>query len=105
MLLQKSLKSGPRKQPGPTPNGYSKLRLPQLVGQPASVAAEGRVVPLEEVVRAPWLCRDLLVSNLLAMALWTVARWRRDPLLATADARASAAHRDASVSRANMVLE
>ena len=103
MLLHKSLKSGPRKQPGPTPNGYSKLRLPQLVGQPASVAAEGRVVPLEEVVRTPWLCRDL-VSNLLTMALWTVIRWLRDPALAAADA-ASAAHRDARVSKAKMVLE
>ena len=104
MLLQKSLKSGPRKQPGPTPNGYSKLRLPQLVGQPASVAAEGRVVPLEEVVRAPWLCRDL-VSDLVTMALCTVNRWLRDPVLATADAPAPAAHRDARVSKGKMVLE
>ena len=77
--------------------------MPQLVGQPARVAAEGRVVPLE-VVRAPWLCRDLLVSNLLAMDLWTV-RWLRDPLLTTAEARASAAHRDARVSKASMVLQ
>lgn len=86
MLLHKSLKSGPLKQrSGPTPNGYSKLRLPQLVGQPASVAAEGRVVSLEE-------------AELVTMALWTISP------VATADARASAVRRDTSMSKANMGL-
>jgi hypothetical protein len=43
VLLQMSSKSrcGGRKQPGPMPNGYSKLRLPQLFLQPAR---EGRLL-------------------------------------------------------------
>ena len=32
-----------RKQPGPTPKGYQMLTSPQVLGQPARVAAEGAV--------------------------------------------------------------
>jgi hypothetical protein len=78
VLLHKSLKSGPRKQPGPTPKGYSKLRLPQLVGQRASVAAEGRTVPLEEFVWDLTSARDLVSGLPITSLLLATAATQRD---------------------------